>query len=103
MTAYGFALAFFFVVFWAEEVATVMLCLAAAAIIHGGSLWIYHNPDAALVALGIFALFTWPLILAWAIYLPLCWWHGVKPRAPWKPWVPLMQHEPWRRQRRPAA
>jgi hypothetical protein len=24
----------------------------------GGSLWIYHNPNAALVALGILALFT---------------------------------------------
>ena len=84
MTVYGFALAFFFVVFWAEEVATAMLWLAAAIIV-GGSLWIYHNPDAALVALGIFVLFTWPLILGWAIYLPLCWWHGEKPRAPWKP------------------
>jgi hypothetical protein len=37
MSAYGFALAFFFVVFWAEEVATVTLCLAALAIIAGGS------------------------------------------------------------------
>jgi hypothetical protein len=27
----------------------------------------------------------------------------VKPRAPWKPWVPLKQHEPWGRQRRRAA
>ena len=70
-------------------------------IIVGGSLWIYHNPNAALVALGIFVVFTWPIILGWGIYLPLCWWHGVKPRAPWKPWVPLKQHEPWRRRRRP--
>jgi hypothetical protein len=53
MSAYGFALAFFFVVLWAEEVATVTLWLAAAAIIVGGSLWIYHNADAALVLLGI--------------------------------------------------
>ena len=103
MSAYGFALAFFFVVFWAEEVATVTLCLAALTIIIGGSLWTYYNPNAALIALDVLALFTWPLILAWAIYLPLCYWHGVKPRAPWKPWVPLKQHEPWRRHRRRAA
>ncbi len=101
MSAYGFALAFFFVVLWAEEVATVTPWLAALAIIVGGSLWV--TPNAALVVLGIFTLFTWPLILGWAIYLPQCWWHGVKPRAPWRPWVPLKQHEPWRRQRRPAA
>jgi hypothetical protein len=96
MTAYGFALAFFYVVLWAEEVATVILWLAAAAIVVVGSLWIYHNPSGALDALGILALFTWPIILAWAIYLSLCWWHGVKPRAPCKPWVPLKQKEPWR-------
>ena len=35
--------------------------------------------------------------------LPLCWWHGVKPRAPWKPWVSLKRHELLRRRRRPAA
>jgi hypothetical protein len=99
MTAWGFALAFFFVVLWAEEVATVMLWLAALAMIVGGSLWIYHNPDAALEALGILVVFTWPLMLSWAIYLPLCWWHGVKPRAPWKPWVPLKLHEPWEARR----
>jgi hypothetical protein len=103
MSAYGFALAFFFVVLWAEEVASVTLWLAALAIIVGGSLWIYHNPDGALVALGIFLVFTWPIILGWVIYLPLCCWHGVKPRAPRKPWVPLKQHEPRRRQRRHAA
>jgi hypothetical protein len=103
MTAYGFAVAFFFVMLWAEEVATAMLWLAAATIIVGGSLWIYYNPSAALKALGIFALFTWPIIFAWAIYLPLCWWHRVKPRAPWKSWVPSKQHEPWRRKRSPAA
>jgi hypothetical protein len=84
-------------VFWADEVATVMLWLAALAIIVGGSLWVYYNPDAALVALGIFTLFTWPILLGWAIYLPLCWWHRVNPRAPWKPWVSLKQHEPWGR------
>jgi hypothetical protein len=103
MSALGFALAFFFVVFWAEEVATVMLWLAALAIIIGGFLWTYYKPNAALVALGIFVVFTWPIILAWAVYLPLCRWHGVKPRAPWKPWVPLKHHEPLRRHRRPAA
>jgi hypothetical protein len=103
MSAYGFALAFFFVVLWAEEVATVMLWLAAAAIVVLGSLWVYYNPNAALVVLGIFVLLTWPLILGWMIYLPLCWWHGLKPRAPWKPWVPLKQHEPLRRQRRLTA
>ena len=92
MSAYGFALAFFFVVLWAEEVATVMLWLAALAIIVGGSLWIYHNPNAALVAFGLLALLPWPIFLGWAVYLPLCWWHGVKPRAPWKPSVPLKQH-----------
>jgi hypothetical protein len=58
MSAYGFALAFFFVVFWADEIATVTLWLAAAAIIVGGSLWTYYNPNAALAALGIFAPFT---------------------------------------------
>ena len=42
----------------------------ALAIIVGGSLWIYHDPHAGLVALGIVALFTWPIILGWAIYLP---------------------------------
>ena len=47
MSAYGFALAFFFVVLWAEEVATVMLWLAAAAIVVLGSLWVYYNPNAA--------------------------------------------------------
>jgi hypothetical protein len=103
MTAYGFALAFFFVVFWADEVATVTLWVAAAAIVVVGSLWIYHNPSGALDALGILVLFTWPLILVWAVYLPLCWWRGVKPRSPWKTWVPLKQHEPWRRKRRTAA
>jgi hypothetical protein len=103
MTQYGFALAFFFVVFWAEEVATVILWLAALTIIIGGSLWTYYNPNAALVALGIFLVFTWPIILAWAVYLPLCWWHGVKPRSPWKPWVPLKQHEPLRRQQGPPC
>jgi hypothetical protein len=36
----------------------------------------------------------WPIIVWWMIYLPLCWWYGVKPRAPRKPWVPLRQHEP---------
>jgi hypothetical protein len=87
--------AFFFVVFWVEEITTVMLWLATAAIVGGGSLWIYHNPNAALEALGILVVFTWSLILSRAIYLPLCWWHGVKPRAPWKPWVRLKQHEPW--------
>lgn len=102
MTAYGFALAFLFVVFWADEVATVMLWLAALASILGGALWAYYNPNAALVALGIFVVFTWPIILSWAIYLPPCWWQGVKPRAPWQPWVPLKQHEPWRRRRRLA-
>jgi hypothetical protein len=103
MTAFGFALAVFFVVLWAEEVATVTLWLAALAIVVGGSLWTYYNPNAALEALGFFALFTWPIVLGWAIYLPLCWWHRVKPRAPWKPWAPLKQHEPWRRQQRHAA
>jgi len=72
MTAYGFALAFFFVVLWAEEVATAILWLAAATIVFVGSLWIYHNPNAALVALGIFLVFTWPILLGWAVYLPLC-------------------------------
>jgi hypothetical protein len=47
VSAYGFALAFFFVVLWAEEVATVTLRLAAFAIIAGGSLWTYYNPNAA--------------------------------------------------------
>jgi hypothetical protein len=94
MSALGFALAFFFVVLWAEGVATAILWLAAAAIIVGGSLWIYHNSNAALDALGILVVFTWPIILGWTIYLPLCCWHGVKPRSPWKHWVPLKQHEP---------
>ena len=58
MSAYGFALAFLFVVLWAEEVATVMLWLAAAAIVVGGLLWAYYNPNVALVALGVLALFT---------------------------------------------
>jgi hypothetical protein len=67
MTAYEFTIVFFFVVFWAEEVATVMLWLAAAAIIVGRSLWVYYNPNAALVVLGVLALFAWPIILGWMI------------------------------------
>ena len=63
MSAYGFALAFFFVVLWADEVATVILWLAALATIVGGSLRVYHNPNPALVVLSIFTLLTWPLIL----------------------------------------
>jgi hypothetical protein len=53
-------------------------------------MWICH--------FDILVLVTWPIIFWWAIYLPLCWWHRANPRAPWWPWVPLEQHEPWRRQ-----
>jgi hypothetical protein len=53
MSAYGFALALFFVVLWAEEVATALWLVALTSII-GGSLWAYYNPNAALVARALY-------------------------------------------------